>query len=156
MENSIIRRIVLDDLNKIVELENKCFSDNTAYTAKQLKYLIKNANSSCLAEVYNDFIRGFIIVLYKNGTRVAGIETLNVDPVFRGTGIGKKLLIAAEKDMYQRSIIRIRLEVSSGNIPAIKLYEKSGFRVTGILHNYYRYPYYGSNNAYRMIKALVT
>ena len=156
METSFIRPIELDDLNKIVELENKCFNEPSAYTTRQFKYLIKNANSSCFAEVNNDMIRGFIIVLYKNGTRVAGIETLNVDPLYRGTGIGKKLLIASEKDMSQRSIKRIRLEVSLANLPAIKLYEKSGFRISSIIHNYYRYPYYGTNDAYRMIKDLVT
>ena len=107
-----------------------------------------------MAEVNKDIIRGFIIVLYKNGTRVAGVETLNVDPIFRGMGIGKQLLIAAEEEMYPRAIKRVRLEVSTGNVPAISLYEKSGFRKTVFLENYYKYQYFGTNDAFRMIKDL--
>ena len=104
----------------------------------------------------NELIRGFIIVLYKNGSGVAGIETLNVDPIFRGNGIGRKLLIAAEKEMFTRAIRSLRLEVSTGNIPAIALYEKSGFRKTSILKNYYKNQNFGTNDAFRMTKELTT
>jgi len=156
MDDNPIRKIELNDLNRIAELEKRCFNENNSYNIKQLKYLIKNANSSCLAETNNNLIRGFIIVLYKNGTKVAGIETLNVDPSFRGNGVGRKLLAAAEEEMYHKSIIKARLEVSSGNIPAIRLYEKSGFRKTAILKNYYKYQYFGTNDAFRMVKELVT
>ena len=152
----VIRELELFDLNRVIELERKCFDEYNAYSSKQLTYLIKNANSYCLAEINNDFIRGFIIVLYKNGSGVAGIETLNVDPIFRGNGIGKKLLIAAEEDMYLKAIRKIRLEVSAGNIPAIRLYEKSGFRKTAILKNYYKYQYFGTCDAFRMVKELTT
>ena len=154
MDFGIIRKIEISDLIKIVELERKCFSENNAYNPKQLRYLIKNANSNCLAETTKDFLRGFIIVLYKNGSGVAGIETLNVDPIFRGLGIGRKLIMAAEQEMYPKDIRRIRLEVSTGNLPAIKLYEKSGFRKTAILKNYYRNQYFGTNDAFRMVKEL--
>ena len=152
----LIRELELIDLNRVIELERKCFDEYNAYSSKQLRYLIKSANSCCLAELNNDCIRGFIIVLYKNGSGVAGIETLNVDPMFRGNGIGKKLLIAAEEDMYLKAIRKIRLEVSAGNIPAIRLYEKSGFRKTAILKNYYKYQYFGTCDAFRMVKELTT
>ena len=156
MHSELLRKIEINDLNRIIELERKCFGEQIAYTPKQLKYLINKANSCCLAEVDNDLIRGFIIVLYKNGTGVAGIETLNVDPIFRGNGIGRKLLIASEKEMFTRAIRKVRLEVSTGNIPAITLYEKSGFRKTSILKNYYQNQIFGTNDAFRMIKELTT
>jgi ribosomal protein S18 acetylase RimI-like enzyme len=151
-----IRELELIDLNRVIELERKCFDEYNAYSSKQLTYLIKSANSCCLAEIKNDCIRGFIIVLYKNRSNVAGIETLNVDPKFRGNGIGKKLLMSAEEEMQVKHIRRIRLEVSTGNIPAICLYEKSGFRKTAILKNYYKHQYFGTYNAFRMIKELTT
>jgi ribosomal protein S18 acetylase RimI-like enzyme len=149
-----IRRVQACDLKKIVELEQKCFTEQNSYSKKQLHYLITKANSCCLAEVQNDVIRGFVIILYRNGTRVAGIETLSVDPIFRGLGIGKQLLIAAEGEMDPRFIRRIRLEVSSGNAPAIHLYEKLGFKKIALLKDYYLYQYHGTNDAYRMAKNL--
>lgn len=156
MHFGIIRSITLSDLDKIVEIERKCFNKFIAYTPKQLKYLITKANSLSLAEIQHDVLRGFIIVLYKNGSGVAGIETLNVDPMFQGHGIGKKLLSAAEIDMCSRGIDRIRLEVSVGNNSAIKLYERSGFRKIAILKEYYINKQYGSKDAFKMVKELTT
>ena len=149
-----IRKIQPSDLHQIVNLERKCFSEQNAYSQRQLKYLITKANSCCLAELQNGMIRGFIIVLFRKGTTVAGIETINVDPQYRGLGIGQKLITAAESEMYPQSIKRVRLEVSSGNISAIRLYEKLGFKKIALLENYYFFQYYGSSNAYRMIKDL--
>lgn len=156
MDEGAIRKITNCDLARIIELENKCFNNNMAYSPKQLKYLITRANSNCLAEVLQETIRGFIIILYKNECKVAGVETLNVDPLYQGNGIAKKLLRAAEEEMPQKNIKKIRLEVSMGNIPAIKLYEKSGFRIISILKNYYHNEYHGTNDAFRMIKELTT
>jgi ribosomal protein S18 acetylase RimI-like enzyme len=156
MDFGVIRKITSCDLNRIIELERKCFNEYVAYTPKQLKYLITMANSNCLAETIQETLRGFVIVLYKKGTVVAGIETLDVDPMFQGNGIGKKLLKAAEEDMYANGIKNIRLEVSVGNSSAIELYEKSGFRKIRILKNYYTYEQYGTYDAYRMIKELTT
>jgi len=156
MDFGVIRKITSGDLDRIIELERKCFNEYIAYTPRQLKYLITMANSNCLAETIQETLRGFIVVLYKKGTSVAGIETLNVDPIFQGEGIGKKLLNAAEEDMYLYGIKTIRLEVSVGNVSAIKLYEKSGFRKIRILKNYYIYEQHGTYDAYRMIKELTT
>jgi len=156
MDFGVIRKITSGDLDRIIEMERKCFNKYVAYTPRQLKYLITIANSNCLAETIQETLRGFIIVLYKKGTVVAGIETLNVDPMFQGNGIGKKLLKAAEEEMYPNGIKMIRLEVSAGNVSAIKLYEKSGFRKIRILKNYYYYKQCGTYDAYRMIKELTT
>lgn len=156
MDIGEIRRITIGDLSRLIELELKCFNQYIAYTPKQLNYLVTRANSNCLAETISGLIRGFIIVLYKNRTKVAGIETLNVDPLFQGKGIGKKLLYAAERDMFNRGIERIRLEVSVGNTSAIKLYEKSGFRINKLLKNFYYYKHYNSHDAFQMIKDITT
>lgn len=156
MDNGFIRRISTKDLNGIIELERKCFNKYIAYTPRQLKYLITTANSNCLLETINEKIRGFIIVLYCNGKRVAGIETLNVDPLYRRNGIGKKLLNAAEEDMYSRFIKKIRLEVSVGNVSAIYLYERLGFKKIALLKDYYNYKQYQTYDAFRMIKDLET
>ena len=156
MNFGVIRRISQDDLDEIIKLERKCFNSYIAYTPKQLKYLIIKANSSCLAETLEEIFRGFIIILYKQKSQIAGIETLNVDPIFQGNGIGKKLLQAAEEDMYKKSIKKIRLEVSTLNNIAINLYERSGFRKVAFLKNYYSYDHYGTKDAYRMVKDLTT
>lgn len=156
MDLGFIRTIEDSDLDEIIKLEKKCFNNYLAYTPTQLKYLVTKANSSCLLESELDVTRGFIIVLYKINSDIAGVETLNVDPIHQGKGIGKKLLKAAEKEMLSEGINKIRLEVLTGNQRAINLYEKSGFRKTTFLKKYYRYEHNGSYDAYRLIKVLTT
>jgi ribosomal protein S18 acetylase RimI-like enzyme len=156
MDMGFIRKIEPSDLNKIIEIENKCFKNFLAYSPKQLKYLITRANSNCLLELLKDTPRGFIILLLKRNSELAGIETLNVDPIHQGKGIGKKLLKAAEDEMLLKGIKKIRLEVSTNNKCAINLYEKSGFRKTAFLKDYYKHEHYGSHDAFRFVKLLTT
>ncbi|MGF3584375.1 MAG: GNAT family N-acetyltransferase [Thermoplasmatota archaeon] len=143
------------DIERIVEIEKKCFKNNLGYSEKQLLYLIKKANSTCLVETKNNILRGFIIILYRKGTKVAGVETVDVDPAFQKQNIGLKLLKAAEKDMKKHGIKKARLEVSTKNTPAIRLYEKAGFKKVGAIKNYYIFDHDGSRDVFRMVKELI-
>jgi [ribosomal protein S18]-alanine N-acetyltransferase len=154
MSQGVIRIFQPTDLDQIVELEIKCFGEKNAYAKGQLKYLILNAHSYCLVEEQENHIRGFIIVLFRKKSHIAGIETLNVDPAYRGLGIGKKLLLAAESEMKARLIKKVRLEVSAGNTFAIGLYEKVGFKKMEILKKYYHNISFETYDAYQMVKEL--
>jgi ribosomal protein S18 acetylase RimI-like enzyme len=143
-----------DDFERIVELENLCFPKEHAYTRRQLHYLLIKANSTVLVETTGALIRGFLIILYRRGTTVAGIETINVDPTHRKKGIGLRLLSVAEEHLRKKGICKIRLEVSTANNAAIKLYEHAGFQKIMLLKKYYHYDHEGSRDAYRMVKEL--
>jgi ribosomal protein S18 acetylase RimI-like enzyme len=149
-----IRKASLDDFERIIELENICFTSELAYTRRQLRYLLTKANSTVFVETTNTIVRGFIIILYRKGTRVAGIETVNVDPTFRKQGVGLRLLNAAEEDIRKKGMHKIRLEVSTTNHTAIMLYENAGFKKIAFLKNYYLYDHDDSRDAIRMIKEL--
>jgi ribosomal protein S18 acetylase RimI-like enzyme len=149
-----IRAASLDDFERIVELERLCFPREHAYSRRQLRYLLTKAHSTVLVETRDDVVRGFVIILYRNGASVSGIETINVDPVFRKQGIGLRLLIAAEALIRNKGIRKIRLEVSSTNTAALALYQHAGFHQTVLLKKYYHYHHEGSRDAYRMIKEL--
>jgi ribosomal-protein-alanine N-acetyltransferase len=149
-----IRTATAKDLERIVELENLCFPKEHAYSRRQLRYLLAKAHSTVLVETSNRVVRGFLIILYKKGTTVAGIETINVDPAHRNKGIGQRLLSAAEEHLRKKGIRKIRLEVAITNTVAINLYEHVGFQKTRLLRHYYHYYHEGSRDAYRMVKEL--
>ena len=151
---SSVRTATLKDLERIIELEGLCFPKEHAYSRRQLRYLLVKANSTVLVETENSHIRGFLIILYRRGTTVAGIETINVDPLFRNQGIGQRLLTSAKQLLIKKGIQKIRLEVAITNRAAIKLYERAGFQKTRLLRHYYLYNHEGSRDAYRMIKEL--
>jgi ribosomal protein S18 acetylase RimI-like enzyme len=149
-----IRTATLKDFERIVELEGMCFPKELTYSRRQLRYLLTKANSTVLVWTENLLIRGFLIVLYRKGATVAGIETINVDPLFRNKGIGLRLLTSAEQLLIKKGIRKIRLEVAITNQAAIKLYEHVGFQKTRLLRHYYYYDHDGSRDAYRMVKEL--
>lgn len=150
----VVREATLSDFERIVELEHLCFPKDLAYSRRQLLYLLTKANSTVLVETKRGIIRGFIIILYRRGTRVAGVETINVDPKYRKEGVGLRLLSAAESSIRHKGMQRIRLEVSLANLAALAFYEKAGFKKSGCLKNYYFYDHDGSRDAMRMIKEL--
>ncbi len=150
----VVRPAAFSDFERIVELERACFEGELAYSRRQLHYLVFSANSTTLVEESKGGARGFIIVLYRTGSSVAGIETVNVDPLCRKQGIGSRLLAAAEEDVRKKNAKRIRLEVSVTNQAACGLYEAAGFRRIGILKDYYHFLHGDSRDAVRMIKEL--
>ncbi|MFH1100686.1 MAG: ribosomal protein S18-alanine N-acetyltransferase [Methanobacteriota archaeon] len=155
MENhEYIRKAVPGDHKQIYLLEKKCFPGALAYSKQQLKYLLTKAHRTFLVETHNETIRGFIIILYRKGTSIAGLETVNVNPQYQKQGIGKRLLKTAEDEMKKNGIKMVRLEVSPGNRAAIMLYKKEGFQMVSLLKNYYVYPHQGSRDALRMTKEL--
>lgn len=149
-----IRSASFHDFKRIVELENLCFPGEQAYTQRQLRYLLTKANSTVLVETTNTIVRGFLIILFRKGARVAGIETINVDPACRKQGVGLRLLHAAEEIIRKKGIHKIRLEVSTTNHGAIMLYENAGFQKIALLKNYYLYDHDDSRDAIRMVKVL--
>jgi ribosomal protein S18 acetylase RimI-like enzyme len=153
-DNGRIRNATPNDLERIVDLENLCFPKAHAYSRRQLRYLLFKAHSTVLVETQESIVRGFLIMLYRRGTSVAGIETINVDPVHRKKGIGLRLLSAAENHLRNKGICRMRLEVAITNDAAIKLYEHAGFKKIMMLQGYYHFDHEGSRDAYRMVKDL--
>lgn len=153
-QDGTIRQALITDLPAIIELEQKCFPGPLAYSRRQLHYLLTHANSTVLVEAHDGALRGFIIALYRKGSTVAGIETIDVDPTYQRRGIAQRLLDAAEREMRMHGVHRIRLEVSSQNTAALQLYRQAGYREHEYLHNYYIYQHHGSRDAFRMVKDL--
>jgi ribosomal protein S18 acetylase RimI-like enzyme len=153
-KTSIIRRANAHDIGVISEIEKACFSGLTAYSKRQLAYLILKANSTALVETENCTVRGFIIVTYRKGSLIGNVETIDVDPRSRNLSVGISLLAAAEEDMKQRGMKFAQLEVSEGNEPAINLYQKAGYTLKQRLVGFYRFEHNGTCNAIRMIKPL--
>lgn len=64
------------------------------------------------------------------GPRIGEIESLAVLPTHRGRGIGGLLLDRLEKHLEKLEVADVILGVLPGNAPAMRLYERRGFRPT--------------------------
>lgn len=68
----------------------------------------------------------------------AHITTIAVKPELKRKKIGEALLVKILEDCYKNEIKYVTLEVRVSNLPAIKLYEKYGFKSLGSRKGYYQ------------------
>lgn len=71
---------------------------------------------------------------------VCELESIVVDAAVRKTGVGKALLATLVRWARGNNVVRVELEVRSGNDAAICFYERAGFRRDGLRRGYYRNP----------------
>ncbi|MBE6821725.1 MAG: GNAT family N-acetyltransferase [Ruminococcaceae bacterium] len=56
------------------------------------------------------------------------VHTLAVHPDFQQAGVGRALIEFSKQLAQQKGMKAVRLDVRSGNLPALRLYESCGFR----------------------------
>ena len=68
----------------------------------------------------------------------AHITTLALLPEFRQRGLGSMLIEFLIEASRERGVARLTLEVRTSNQPAVTLYKKHGFVITGMRPQYYK------------------
>ncbi len=124
------------DLDALVALEQRCFTTDRLSRRSFRRWL---DGDHCVFLVARDGERlaGYILVLFNRGTRLARIYSLAVDPDYRGRGLARRLIGAAEEGARDSGRFYMRLEVSSKNTSAIALYETLGYNRFGLYQDYY-------------------
>lgn len=153
-EVAAISRAEPRDLDAICEIEHRCFLGPTAYSEDVLRGLLLSDNADCLVLRHRGKIAAFAILVCSSEALRADIETIDVDPAFRGRGFARQLLVAVEQCAELRKMREIELEVACSNSAAFRLYQSAGFTVRARLVRYYRFLHHGTHDAYRMIKVL--
>ncbi len=94
----------------------------------------------------------YIYVVRAGEVRVAGfcafwriadqihINNLAIRPELRGQGLGRTLLTHVLREADAMAAPSATLEVRRSNVAALRLYERAGFRVTGVRPSYYTHP----------------
>ncbi|MBS7637079.1 ribosomal protein S18-alanine N-acetyltransferase [Candidatus Bathyarchaeota archaeon] len=125
-------------LDRLFEIEMECFKSE-AFTKQQIAQLLQNQNCISLIAKENNKIIGFVIgmVYVEDDVLTGHILTIDVSPSHRRKGVGIKLLQELEKIFRDKHVKISRLEVREGNIAALSLYQKLGYRKVGKLHHYY-------------------
>ena len=109
------------------------FLSNIFNEYKEDYKFIQNEFTKVYTYITDEKIVGFVIfdIIYEK----CEIIDIYVKEEYRKKGIAMSLINEIEKDY---AVENITLEVREDNIPAIKLYEKLGFKKVSIRKNYYK------------------
>lgn len=133
----LIRKMMPEDVEQVSQLEKDNFS--MPWSRESFLEILDNKDALYMVAVENEKIIGTCGII----TAVGEGDICNVvtDKMYRGRGIAYKLVqkvmdTAAE----ELGVCDYTLEVRVGNEPAIKLYEKLGFKSEGIRTKFYEKP----------------
>lgn len=131
-----IRPMQKDEVDEVLKIEEQAYGEH--HWSKDSFY---GELSNNLAHYYSAFDFKDNLIAYAGFWRIlneAHITTLAVKPDYQRKKIGEALLNKILEDCYENKIKYITLEVRLSNIPAIKLYEKYGFKSLGARKGYYQ------------------
>jgi ribosomal-protein-alanine N-acetyltransferase len=129
----LYRRMVLQDLEQICQLENQLF--RSAWSEEMFSDDLDQNYAISLVVLEHDIIVAYI-VLYTVLDELH-VANLGVAPEYQRLGIGYSLLQDILCTARSCSYAFAHLEVRKSNLPAISLYERLGFEKVGLRKNYY-------------------
>jgi ribosomal-protein-alanine N-acetyltransferase len=131
-----LRKMTLDDLGEILELENELFSPPWSYNSFVAE--LESDKRSCLVAECQAKIIGYSIgaIFYDE----VHIMSIGVTRSFQKSQVATKLMIEMINFAKSNLIDSIVLEVRASNKPAIGLYTKFGFGPVAVRRNYYTKP----------------
>ncbi len=132
------------DIDSIVEIEKKCFSD--AWTEGMFTSSLENPKSKMLVMMVESRIVGYVVASFVLDEGC--IDNIAVLPEYRRSGVARALLNRVEEEVKSFASF-ITLEVREGNESAIGLYCSLGYQKVGLRKNYYHNP---TENAMLMTK----
>lgn len=136
MELVKIRKMTLEDVKEVAQLEKELFS--SPWSQKSLEESLKRSEYRFFVAETEDKIVGYI-GMYQV-LEEGDITNVAVHEKYQKKGIGNALVSALLKEASKQMIQEVTLEVRVSNQSAIRLYEKNGFVAEGRRKNYYDKP----------------
>ncbi|MBN2044947.1 MAG: ribosomal protein S18-alanine N-acetyltransferase [Anaerolineales bacterium] len=136
-----IRRMTADDLMRVHQLDQICFSSPWTLQAFRNQLEENKAASQWVAVLGEEtagpgLIVGAIVTwLVMDDVHIA---TLSVDPDYRRLRIASRLICTALRDGVSRGATASTLEVRASNRAAQRLYYKFGYQLVGRRPGYYQ------------------
>ena len=91
----------------------------------------------CYVAVAHDEIVGVYVLLLNYEQSTAEIMNVAVAEQMQGKGLGKKLVLHALEVAKSLSMSKVEIGTGNSSIGQLALYQKCGFRITGIVENFF-------------------
>lgn len=131
-----VRVAHLGDLEVLLQLEEQSFPGDRL-SRRSFRRFLQGANDHLLVAEDAGAVTGYILLLRREGTRLARIYSICVGAAHRGRGLAELLIRAGEEAVLAAGSAYVRLEVRRDNETAIRLYRRLGYRVFDAIPDYY-------------------
>ena len=129
------------DFERLLEIDQACFVRGIAYTPTELHHFLNLKSAVRIVGEVEGYIKGFIIAdkfrPRRSDQSMGQIITIDVLEEARRSGLGSRLMTAAEEELRKAGCGYVSLEVAVDNFSAIKFYKKHGYTGLKILPRYY-------------------
>jgi ribosomal protein S18 acetylase RimI-like enzyme len=132
-----IRLARASDVDALVAIENTAFQTDRL-SRRSFRHLIDSPSAAALVAEAGGRIAGYCIVLFRAGASAARLYSISAASDMAGQGVGRALIVAAERAALDRGKRALRLEVREDNSRAVKIYRRAGFRPVGRKSDYYQ------------------
>jgi ribosomal protein S18 acetylase RimI-like enzyme len=124
------------DFETLWQLDQECFPPDLAYSRTELAGYIRRQSSLTVVAEREGKIAGYIVA-ERGGRKVGHIITLDVRAQARRSGLGSKLMAAAEERLRALGCASVLLEVAVDNTAAIAFYHRQGYATLATIPRYY-------------------
>jgi ribosomal-protein-alanine N-acetyltransferase len=131
-----------EDFRILWDIDQKCFAPGIAYSQRELSTYIRRRRSFTIVAEQAESpahgsppIAGFIVAEAARG--VGHIISIDVLPPNRRSGLGSKLLVAAEDRLRSLECRTIVLETAVDNSSALAFYKRHQYAVLRVYPRYY-------------------
>lgn len=134
-----LREFRPEDFEVLWAIDQKCFAPGIAYPRRELAaYIQRRGSFTIVAERTADPypIAGFIVA-EASRRGIGHIITIDVLPGSRRSGLGSKLLAAAEGRLSQAKCHAMMLETAVDNASALAFYKRHQYSVRKTIPRYY-------------------
>ena len=135
----MLRKAGPADIDALVALENRCFSSDKL-SRRRFRYMLSKAHAVMLVmvdEQDNDMLQGYVLLLFSQGTSMARLYSVAVAPQWRGRGVARRLLEAAEALALENDCVSLRLEIRRDNLTSQALFRAAGYKPFKVVPDYY-------------------
>lgn len=132
----VLRDYRESDFETLWRLDQECFPPDLAYSRSELAGYIRRPNSVTLVAEQGGQVAGYVVA-ERGGRKVGHIITLDVRAQARRSGLGSKLMAAAEERLRGLGCPSVLLEVAVDNASAIAFYQRQGYVTLATIPHYY-------------------
>ncbi|GMA70188.1 ribosomal-protein-alanine acetyltransferase [Leuconostoc litchii] len=134
----VLRRATMSDIDMLIKIEEAVYNGSAPWLLRDFVSELSRPHIRLYLVIERrDQIIGFAGAALRNDIHDIHVTNIAIVPVWQGNGLGTTLL----KELYQLTrklnVVTMSLEARISNVKAITLYERLGYRQTGVKKGYY-------------------